>query len=262
MIHITKKKEHFKTSQLGYNLTYSAIKMAVKCEMCGETFSRRFYLNKHLSNNSFRCPGNKETVSNESATTMSSIPVILDLPSLIESKLPKEEPGEIEPEEREDNLTYDNCVLGPETGRLIKIIRTIQSVTPPIWYVPSLIDSELPKEEPEEIEPEERDVNLLDGICVLGPGTGKLIEELKKNSDPEPITSPELHTNKKETQFSPQGKSSRFFFQCELCNLSFEHEQDFHVHKWVHEFKTVTGSELLNEDFILDSQIQSQGKDY
>ena len=221
--------------------------MAVKCEMCEETFSKRSYLNKHVSNNRFRCPGKKETVSYESATTMSSIPVMLDMPSLIESKLPKEEPEEIEPKEREENLTYDNCVLGPETGKLIKIIKTIQSVTPPIFDVPSLIESELPKEEPEEIEPEERDVNLLDGICVLGSGTGKLIEELKKNSDPEPITSPELHTNKKETQFSPQEKSSRFLFQCELCNLNFEHEQNFHVHKWVHEFKTVTGSNLLND---------------
>jgi hypothetical protein len=102
----------------------------------------------------------------------------------------------------------------------------------------------------------------------LGTETGKLIkiEELKKSPEPEcqpePITSPELNADKKETLFLPHEKSSRLLFQCELCNLSFEHEQDFHVHKWVHEFKTVTGSELLNENFILDSQIQSQGSLY
>ena len=28
--------------------------------------------------------------------------------------------------------------------------------------------------------------------------------------------------------------TSRLLFQCELCNLNFEHEQDLHVHKWVH----------------------------
>ena len=74
-----------------------------------------------------------------------------------------------------------------------------------------------------------------------------VIQELKKNPDPEPITRPELHTNKKETQFSPQEKSSRFLFQCELCNVSFEHEQNFHVHKWVHEFKKVPSSVFLND---------------
>ena len=221
--------------------------MAVKCEMCGETFSRRSYLNKHLSNNKFRCPGKKETVSNGSATTMSSIPVMLDMPFLIESELPKEVPEEIEPEKREENMAYDNCVPNPETDKLIKIIKTFQSVTPPMIDVNSVIESEHPKEETDKIEPEERIVNLLDGICVLGPGTGKVIQELKKNPDPEPITRPELHTNKKETQFSPQEKSSRFLFQCELCNLSFEHEQNFHVHKWVHEFKTVPSSEILND---------------
>ena len=58
-------------------------------------------------------------------------------------------------------------------------------------------------------------------------------------------TNPDV--NKIERQFSPQENNSRLIFQCELCNLSFEHEQDFHVHKWVHEFKTATGSELLND---------------
>ena len=156
MIHITKKEEHLITSHFRYKLTYSVIKMALKCEVCGETFSRRSYLNKHLSNKRFRCPGKKETVSNESAKTMSLIPVILDMPSLIESKLSKEEPEEIEPKEREEDLKYDNCVLDPEIDKLIKIIKTIQSVTPLMIDVPSLIDSELPKDEPEEMEPEER----------------------------------------------------------------------------------------------------------
>ena len=178
---------------------------------------------------------------------MSSIPVMLDMPFLIESELPKEVPEEIEPEKREENMAYDNCVPNPETDKLIKIIKTFQSVTPPMIDVNSVIESEHPKEETDKIEPEERIVNLLDGICVLGPGTGKVIQELKKNPDPEPITRPELHTNKKETQFSPQEKSSRFLFQCELCNLSFEHEQNFHVHKWVHEFKKVSSSVFLND---------------
>ena len=127
--------------------------MALKCEVCEETFSRRSYLNKHLSNNRFRCPGKKETVSYESATTMSSIPVILDMPSLIES-LPKEEPEEIEPKEREENLTFDNCVIDPETGKLTKIIKTFPSVTPPMIDMPSLIEFQLSKEAPEEMEHE------------------------------------------------------------------------------------------------------------
>merc|ERR1712037_919984 len=54
-------------------------------------------------------------------TFPSVTPVMLDMPSLIEPELPKEKPVE-EPEERDPTLTDDNCVLDPETGKLIKII--------------------------------------------------------------------------------------------------------------------------------------------
>ena len=68
---------------------------------------------------------------------------------------------------------------------------------------------------------------------------------------------PDIDVNKIETQFSPQQNSLKFLFRCEFCNLSFEHEQDFHVHKWVHEFKTPTGSELLNDSVtILDKELK------
>ena len=63
-------------------------------------------------------------------TFPSVTPVMLDMPSLIEPELPKKKPVE-EPEERDPTLTDDNCVLDPETGKLIKIIEeTPKSLEP------------------------------------------------------------------------------------------------------------------------------------
>ena len=46
---------------------------------------------------------------------------------------------------------------------------------------------------------------------------------MKTNSNMEKMYSKPIEEN-----------TSRLIFQCELCNLNFEHEQDLHVHKWVH----------------------------
>ena len=62
-------------------------------------------------------------------TFPSVTPVMLDMPSLIEPELPKEKPVE-EPEERDPTLTDDNCVLDPETGKLIKIEEPQKSPEP------------------------------------------------------------------------------------------------------------------------------------
>merc|ERR1712051_295101 len=70
-------------------------------------------------------------------TFPSVTPVMLDMPSLIEPELPKEKPVE-EPEERDPTLTDDNCVLDPETGKLIKII---EEPVPEPKPEPSLKDS-------------------------------------------------------------------------------------------------------------------------
>ena len=44
------------------------------------------------------------------------------------------------------------------------------------------------------------------------------------------------NSNMEEMYSTPiKENTSRLLFQCELCNLNFEHEQDLHIHKWVHE---------------------------
>merc|ERR1712008_509053 len=62
-------------------------------------------------------------------TFPSVTPVMLDMPSLFEPHLPKEKPVE-EPEEIDPTLTDDNCVLDPETGKLVKIEEPQKSPEP------------------------------------------------------------------------------------------------------------------------------------
>merc|ERR1712051_795233 len=81
-------------------------------------------------------------------TFPSITPVMLDMPSLIEPELPKEKPVE-EPEERDPTLTDDNCVLDPETGKLIKII---EEPVPEPKPEPSLKDSKKVEKKPESIK--------------------------------------------------------------------------------------------------------------
>merc|ERR1712037_918060 len=81
-------------------------------------------------------------------TFPSVTPVMLDMPSLIEPELPKEKPVE-EPEERDPTLTDDNCVLDPETGKLIKIV---EEPVPEPKPEPSLKDSKKVEKKAESIK--------------------------------------------------------------------------------------------------------------